>query len=356
MNQLEPDSLIRQFVAHPPADFIVAEGAERLPAFTARFDVLTTLEPDLLRRIERLPLYARWRKWLQMRTRFIGTTVSEYVWLPDDSDPSRLAEQIASQHARACPLMVIKDIPQASPLLDDSSNRFAQVFAAACESQGCVLLEGQALAWVPIDFESIDEYLSRLSRSRRRDIRRKLRSRHDLEVDILPTGSACFSDDATLDAFYALYLRVFDQSEIKFDLLSAAFFRAVLQDANSGGRMFVYRHQGRMIGWNLCFEHAGMLIDKYIGLEYPASREHNLYAVSWIENLAYAHCHSLRCYVAGWTDPEVKVALGAKLTFTQHAVYVRNPLLRAILRLTSRYFEADRSRAPKQVSDATSHS
>jgi hypothetical protein len=47
--------------------------------------------------------------------------------------------------------------------------------------------------------------------------------------------------------------------------------------------------------------------------------------------------------VAGWTDPEVKAQLGASFTFTQHAVYIRNPLLRALGRRFSRHFESDRA-------------
>ncbi|MDE2281129.1 MAG: GNAT family N-acetyltransferase, partial [Xanthomonadaceae bacterium] len=103
------------------------------------------------------------------------------------------------------------------------------------------------------------------------------------------------------------------------------------------------RHAGRLIGWNLCYEHDGKLIDKYIGFAYPEAREHNLYFVSWMHNLGYAREQRLTHYVAGWTDPEVKSFLGASMTFTRHAVYARNPLLRVLLRKLGRHFESDRS-------------
>jgi predicted N-acyltransferase len=61
--------------------------------------------------------------------------------------------------------------------------------------------------------------------------------------------------------------------------------------------------------------------------------------VSWFQNLEYALERGLRCYVAGWTDPEVKRDLGAAFTHTQHAVYVRNPVLRALLKPFRRLFE-----------------
>jgi hypothetical protein len=46
--------------------------------------------------------------------------------------------------------------------------------------------------------------------------------------------------------------------------------------------------------------------------------------------------------VAGWTDPEIKAYLGARFTFTRHAIAVRSPLLRLLLRRLAPLFENDR--------------
>src|SRR6185312_3231259 len=135
-------------------------------------------------------------------------------------------------------------------LLPAADNAYARAFASACEAEGFVLLEGQALAWVPIDFASQDDYLARLSSGRRKNIRRKLRARAELEIEAIPTGDARFGDAATLAAFHALFDNVYAQSTIHFDRPTAAFFRTLLQDAASGGVVFVYRHGGAMIGWN----------------------------------------------------------------------------------------------------------
>ncbi len=342
VSQLEPEALVRHFLAHPPRDFAAESLASGVTAFSAPFDVLTTAEPELQRRVPHWPLYRHWRRWLRPQARFIGSTVTEYAWLPADVEPAALAAMLRHSQARACPLLIVKDIPQQSPLLDASSNAWCDAFAEACTRAGFVVLQGQALAWLPIDFTSTDDYLSRLSKSRRRNIRRKLRSRAALDVEIVSTGNA-FADDAVIDACYALYCNVYAQSEIHFDLLEHAFFRDLLRDADSGGIVFIYRYGGRTIGWNLCFEHRDMLVDKYMGLAYPEAREHNLYAVSWMENLDYARRQGLRYYVAGWTDPEVKAELGARFTFTRHAVYPRNVLLRWLLRRIAGRFEGDRA-------------
>src|SRR5207244_2493926 len=118
-----------------------------------------------------------------------------------------------------------------------------------CVAAEFVLIEGQALAYVPIDFSSADEYLSRLSHARRKSLRRKLRSRELLTVEALHTGDAQFSDSQFLDRLYRMYMNVYMESEIHFDLLTAEFFRAVLQDRSVNGVIFIYRSGSDVIGY-----------------------------------------------------------------------------------------------------------
>jgi hypothetical protein len=349
-NLLEPRALVGHFLAHPPDGFTALATRSGTPAFVAPFDLLTTADDDLRRRVSALPLYRWWGRLLRPRTCFVGTTVSEYALFPCGADAAALVDEWLAEPAARQPFLIVKDIPQESPLLDQASNAQARAIAEACEHAGFVLLEGQALAWVPIDFESADDYLARLSPSRRKDIRRKLRARAGLEIEEIPTGPA-FADAALREACYALYLEVYAQSEIHFDRLSRAFFDALLRDADSGGILFAYRHAGRMIGWNLCFQVGEALVDKYVGFSYPAAREHNLYFVSWMHNLDYARRRDLCCYVAGWTDPEIKAYLGARFTFTRHAVRPRSRVLRAVLRRVASRFESDRAWADAKADE-----
>lgn len=339
--QLEPDHLLAQFLAHPPVDFHAERMSCGMPTFVASFDLLTTLDDTVRRRIVRLPGYRLWGRWLRWRTRFVGCTVTEFMPLPTAVSPGQLAADVLDTYRRDCALLVMKDIAPDSPLLDDAANAHAEAFAQACAARGCVLLEGMALAWVPIDFASMDDYLAGLSHSRRKNIRRKLRARATLGIECVPTGDDLFADLAVLADFYALYCQVYQQSEIHFDLLGEAFFQAVLRDSESGGLVFTYRQKGELIGWNLCYVYRGMLIDKYVGFAYPQAHEHNLYVVSWMENLEYARQHGLTHYVAGWTDSEIKRQLGARFSTTRHAVYLRNPLLRFAFRRCSHLFESD---------------
>lgn len=339
-NRLESQNLLNSFLQHPPQGFAARLSPQGVPLFDAHFDLLTTADDALRHRLRRLPGYRFWSRWLTIDTRFVGTTVSEYSPFPLSVKPTDMAQWLR----RCAPdrkLTIVKDLPCDSPLLSAGDNHYSQALYNACLSQGFIGVEGQALAYVSINFDDTEEYLARLSHSRRRDIRRKLRSRHDLRIEILPTGDARFTNAAWRHQLYQLYLAVYQQSEIHFDLLTPAFFDALLTDGASGGRVFFYWRDNELVGYNLCYQQNDKLIDKYIGLNYPLARECHLYFISWFVNLEYALENGLRFYVAGWTDPQVKASLGASFTFTRHLVWVRNPLLRRILNRLRHHFESD---------------
>lgn len=339
-NLIEPPSLLSQFLAHPPLGFTIRQIDGMTPAFATEFDLTTTMETAQRRWLAGLPLWRHWHRLLRPNTLFIGSTVTEYATLPAQLAPDRLVAELL-RAAQGFAFLIIKDIPGDPVLVGDAAMAYNRELLGACRQAGFLLVAGQALAHVPIDFDSTASFLARLSHSRRKDIKRKLRSLDDLAIQAVPTGDAMFHGEALLAELYRLYGNVYAQSEIHFDLLSADFFRSVLQDAAGGGVVFLYRAAGMLIGYNLCFESNGMLIDKYVGFDYPQARDFNLYVVSWFQNLEYALARGLRAYVAGWTDPEIKHQLGAHFTFTQHAVYIRNPLLRGLLRPLRRHFEAD---------------
>lgn len=338
---LEPKSLLQQFFTHPPLGFRAELTAEGVPTFKTPFDLLTTMAPAQRERLAKLPGFKWWHKALVWQTCFVGTTVTEYTPLPQGLSAAACLNMIKQQFGDQQALTIIKDLPQASPLLPEADNQQAAAMMAAAKAAGFIQVEGQALAYVPLDFTDVDEYMSRFSAARRKNFRRKLRSQQAMRVEVHLTGSDYFTDAERRASLYQLYLAVYEQSEVHFDLLSAAFFDALLQDGQSGGHVLFYWHEDVLVGYNICYVAGDKLIDKYIGLNYSLAKELNLYFVSWFQNLTYALSLGLKFYVAGWTDPEVKATLGASFTFTHHLVWVRSGLLRAILRRLSHHFESD---------------
>jgi len=341
-NAVESTRLYEHFARHPPVGFRSGSLPDGTPLFFAPLDPLLTLDASTRSRMLAWPGLSFVLSRVRLRTCFAGTTVSEFAPLARGNDPEAFVRALLAA-GRGHTLVVVKDLPVHSPLVDDASNRYAARLADTLRAHGFALLEGQAVAWVAIDFGSSDEYLARLSRGARRDIRRKLRSRSALSIEMKRSGDDALAEPALRESLYRLYCNVYAQSELPFDLLDRSFVDAVLADPRLDLRLFLYRQEQRLIGFNLCFVQGDSLVDKYVGFEYPAAREHNLYAVSWMHNLEYARSHGLARYVAGASDPAIKAHLGARFTLTRHAVYVRNPLLRALLHHCAGRFESDRA-------------
>ncbi|MBY0358642.1 MAG: GNAT family N-acetyltransferase [Candidatus Obscuribacterales bacterium] len=346
LNVLEPPNLIDYFMVNPPLGFKslkLTSASKPYPAFLASFDLLTTLDEEGLFLRQLVKRFSWLGGLFRYPALFIGTTATEYANYPHLQNYDDLRQSLLAEFKRCqAQLLIVKDIPQNSPLLTAQENAAADAVIECCRQAGFSIVAGQALAYVPIDFSSLDQFFGRMSKSRRKDFRKKLKESASLKIEELKSGDPIFYDESFLADFYKMYLNVYEQSEIHFDLLSPAFFKALLQDNSNNGRIFIYKSGEDLIGYNFCFVHNNMLVDKYVGFLYPQAREANLYFVSWFYNLEYALKEGLKTYIAGWTDPAVKASLGASFTLTRHAVYVRNPLLRAILQRFQHLFEADK--------------
>lgn len=339
-NLLEPLPLVEAFLAEPPEGFKavrIETGVGQVPAFLTKFDLRTAADKGVKKWLDRFNFIIP-----KPLTLFVGTTVSEYALFPEGAKPEEIKKRALGElRKRNAKFLIVKDIPADSPLLDSVDNVFSRELAAQFEKSGFFILQGQALAYVPVDFSSTEEFLAKFSKSRRKDFKRKLRSFDDVTVTAVATGSLFF-DDERVAFFYKLFINVYDKSYIHFDKLTLAFFSRVLKDAENNGVVFVYRHSGNIIGFNLCFRKGDALVDKYVGFVYPDAKEHNLYFLSWFYNLEYCVKEGLKYFIAGWTDPEIKAYLGAKFTHTQHAVFIRNPALRLMLGRFRGAFESDK--------------
>lgn len=347
LNVVEPSYLIDTFLNNPPIDFasmqIAVENTET-PAFLAKFDLLTTLDDDAQQVRSFFEKFPFLRRFVRFPTLFVGTTATEYANYPPLLNYQPLLDALLKEaKQRGAQLVIVKDVPENSPLLSALENSKAEQLIRESVDAGALSVAGQALAYVPIDFLNIDEFLARMSKTRRKEFRKKLKDSAHVQIEELKCGDPKFADPEFLEALYKMYENVFAQSEIHFDVLSRSFFHDLLNNASGGGRVFLYSVDSRLIGYNICFVIGDRLVDKYVGFVYPDARNANLYFLSWFYNLEFALKNGLKFYIAGWTDPKVKAALGAKFTLTRHAVFIRNPILRKILKPLRPLFESDQN-------------
>ena len=347
-NSLEPESFVDAFLKHPPENFKIKKiefDEQEVYGFFADLDLFTTVDEKIKIFVDKLRLFKPFdyiiRKFLTFNTLFIGTTVSEYSLFPNSMNLSEFKNKLLSVFQKSgSQFLVIKDLPSESPLLSNDENMFSKEMTSSLENNGFVILAGQALAYLPVDFDSIEEYLKKFTSKRRNNFRRKMKAGANLYLQEFITGDNYFTDEIA-NILYNLYLNVYNISNIHFDKMTLSFFKHILQNTYEG-KVFIYYDKNKIIGFNLCYVMNDYLVDKYRGYLYPEALNFKLFFNQFFDGINYCLVNGLKTYIMGWTAPEVKAYLGCKFTYTYHAVYIKNPIIRFVLTKLKSCFEADK--------------
>jgi hypothetical protein len=187
--------------------------------------------------------------------------------------------------------------------------------------------------------DDLDGYLATLSRATRKDIRRKLRKsgavRIERRTDI----------DGAAREIERLYSSTQAQSGVRyghFDTLPESYFRSVASELGGSAVFFLYWVGRELAGFNLLLLEPDRVIDKYMGMRYPLAREHDLYVVSWIENVRFCLETGRRRLQTGQTAYEEKVRLGSRLQPSMLYVKHHNRAINQILRFAAPLAAFDR--------------
>ena len=213
-----------------------------------------------------------------------------------------------------CGLIALKDTPGPDQALWDQA------------APGFQPIPGLPTAHLDIDFPDLETYLARLSPGVRRDMRRKLRVRDRLQIEVR-------EDLAGLgDAVHALYAQTRARSDMQFEALTPAYFTGVL--AQMPGRAFcvLYRLDGELLAANLLLADGATLLDKFFCMDGDKGRAANLYFVSWFTNLQLCLDRGLTRYVSGQAGYANKLRLGSTLTPSAMRFHHRHPLAHRALR------------------------
>ncbi len=178
-----------------------------------------------------------------------------------------------------------------STLPEEVSNTFNRVQYRSC-------------AWLPIDFNSVDEYLSRLSRVTRKGLRRKMRIAQEVRV-VHSRTIAPF-----LDRIYELYLETVARSPMALGVHSRLFFENICERV-PGAEYTLYFVQEELAAFNLLVVKRETMVDKFFCMDYELGRGYNLYFLSWIENVRTCLERKIPLYYAGQGAEKTKAHLGA---------------------------------------------
>lgn len=216
----------------------------------------------------------------------------------------------------------------------------AERFGPAMAERGYAAIRSLPVATLDLaGAPSAEAYLARLSSATRKDVRRKLKNREWLPVEHRSSVADCIDD------IKALYEETRATSEVRygdFEELPPDYFLCVGALDPERVRYVLYWADETLVAFNLLLIGADRVIDKFIGMRQPLARAHNLYAVSWMENVRLTIELGRRWLQTGQTAYAEKLRLGSALE--PRMIYARHrvSLLNAGLRLAAETLAFDR--------------
>jgi len=221
-------------------------------------------------------------------------------------------------------LMAVKDAPTT-----DSA------WTAACRAQNLQAIPSLPSATLSIQFGSIDSYLGSLGKSTRKDLRRTLRGpapriewRREVK-DVLPE-------------MMRLYEATLARSDLQFERLDEAYFISVLEQLGDRSACVLYWIDDQLVAFNLMLLDDQRLIDKFFAHDVDRTRDHNLYARSWLENVDFCIRNGIPVYEAGQAGYASKTRFGCQFHGNMMFFRHRNWLLNSLLKLAKLIIRPDR--------------
>jgi Peptidogalycan biosysnthesis/recognition len=298
------------------------------PLFSVVYRLDTALQGTARKVSDRIARFAP--KFGQMKLLGLGSPYADACALAIDpalddagvrAAVSTLIEGVAAHGAQSgAALIAVKDLPDAR----------AGVIGDALRSARFARMNSLPIAALHLPFTTVDEYLASLSSSTRKDIRRKLKSAGAVSVerrvgisDIQGEIRSLYEETRGASAF--------DYGD--FETLPETYFESIAAELGDRAVFILYRIDGKLAAFNLLFKGGDRVIDKFLGMRKGVAQEHNLYAVSWIENVRYCLENNIKTLQSGQTAYTLKLRLGSELEgsgiWFRHKGRVVNGLLRA---------------------------
>jgi predicted N-acyltransferase len=317
--------------------FAVRENGQLLaavPAFITDYRVDTTLTGSLRRVTDALA--SVFPRLLRQRMLSLGSPVAEMCHLGfapglDAARQRDLLEALlakAEEHAAAhrAGMIAAKDTAQSQDA----------IWVQAARARHLRRQPGLPGASLDVRYATFDEYLGSLSRSTRRDLRRKLKKTAELRVEWR-------SDiDDVRDDVMRLYRATRANAELDFEELTPDYFSCVLREMGTRAKCALYWLGERLVAFNIVLADGKRLLDKFLGMDYAVAREYNLYFYTWMENVRYCIEQRLPVYQSGQGLHREKLRLGSRLSMNWLWYRHRNRILDALFVLTEKLARLDR--------------
>jgi predicted N-acyltransferase len=186
-------------------------------------------------------------------------------------------------------------------------------------------------------FSDFDDYMQRhLGKVFRKNLRRKFRASEQVgrpEMTVLNDISPI------IDQIYPLYKQTLSRAEFSFEELTPAFLSRIGQDMPDRARFFIWRLDGRIVAFNFCLLHDGILYDMDIGLDYTVALDLHLYFVTWRDIFTWAIRNGVRTYYTAPLNYDPKLHLRLELAPLDLYVCHTSPLINPAFRLAMGFLQ-----------------
>ena len=199
---------------------------------------------------------------------------------------------------------------------------------------GYTRIPSMPMTRLPLHYHNWDEYFRTLSKATRKDLRRKFR-----KAERAPKIEMQVVSDITplVDEIYPLYLAVHERSPLKFETLTANYFRAIAQRMPERARFFVWRQSDKIVAFSFCLVCGDSIYDECIGLDYSLALDLHLYFWTLRDVISWALQHGLKYYYSNPLNYEPKLHLDCELVPLDLYIMHTNPLFNPILRRLIKY-------------------
>ena len=298
------------------------------PIFVVHQDLVAGLPPAVRRCVDFVRgLFPRL---LKLNTLMIGCSAGEgELGAVSEMDRRWIAEALhealPNVAAKLCTdIIVLKDFP--------SRHRSAlSIFTA----NGYQRVASLPAVHLPLDFADFEDYMTtRLSKKTRKNLRQKFRRSEDagLEMEVV---SDIGEIAGGLDQIYPLYEAVHGRSRFQFEKLTVSYFREIGKRMADRSRFFLWRKDGKIVAFSLCFIHDGEIYDCCMGLDYSVALDLHLYFVTWRDVVSWAIRNGVTRYYSGPLNYEPKYHFRCELSpldlYVAHTNKWINPFFRRLL-------------------------
>lgn len=270
-----------------------------------------------------------WPRFMRSRVLMVGCVAGEGHLdgggACDRGNAQVLASSIAV-HARALDarLVVLKEFPARYRLALDC-------FLLA----GFTRIPSMPMTRLCIDYPSFEDYMNRALNSA---TRRKLRKKFQAAERAPPIQMSVVDDVApVIDQVYPLYVQVYQRSKLRFEKLTEQYFCELGRRMGDKVRFFLWRQNGRIIGFVACIVHGDAIYAEYIGLDYAVALDLHIYHYAVRDMISWAMANGYKWFHSSGLNYDPKLHLRHVLDpvdlYVLHTSKAINALMRCILPL-----------------------